>query len=137
MFRELTVAQARRIATLAKAAREARDAILGNLPDVALGEPPVSRGEHNPASVLGFDPLPPDTPQIVELLKAITLLTPAARSELFTLMRVGRGDLAAGNWARGLSETAMLGDETIAAALKEDADLHDHLAKGLYELKLA
>lgn len=87
MFRELTVAQARRIATLAKAAREARDAILGNLADMALGEPPVSRGEHNPASVLGFDPLPPDTPQIVELLKAITLLTPAARSELFTLMK--------------------------------------------------
>jgi hypothetical protein len=31
----------------------------------------------------------------------------------------------------------MLGDETIAATLKEDADLHDHLSKALYELKLA
>jgi hypothetical protein len=52
-------------------------------------------------------------------------------------MRIGRGDLASGNWARGLLEATTLGDEAIAASLKEDADLHDHLAKGLYELKLA
>jgi hypothetical protein len=136
MLRELTVEQVQRIATLAKAAREARDAILGNVPDTALGEPPVSRGEHNPASVLGFDPLPPDAPQIAALLKAITIVTPEARSELLTLMRIGRGDLAAGNWARGVSETSTLGDEAVAAALKEDVDLHDHLTKGLYELKL-
>ena len=32
---------------------------------------------------------------------------------------------------------AVLGEDTITTAIVEDADLHDHLAKGLYEAKLA
>lgn len=134
MLRELNVEQARRIATLAKTARAARDVILNNVPEAVLGVPPPARGEHNPASVLGFDPLPLDDPALMELRQAVGALAPVARSELFVLMRMGQGDFAAGDWERGLAEAGLLGDETVLATLTEDPDLHEHLSKGLYEL---
>jgi hypothetical protein len=59
---------------------------------------------------------------------------PGARAELFVLMRMGQGDLAILDWDRGLSETALLGDDAVLAALTEDPDLHEHIAKALYEL---
>ena len=52
-------------------------------------------------------------------------------------MRIGQGHLAAKTWDRGLSEAEVLGEDTITAAIVEDADLHDHIAKGLYEAKLS
>jgi hypothetical protein len=129
------VDQARRIADLANVARKARDAFLGNVPEKAIGEPPPARGEHNPTAVLGYNPLPPEAPPLRDLCNAIGSLEPAARAELFAVMRIGQSDLAAGDWERLLSEADVLGDESIAAALTDDADLHDHLVKGLYELK--
>jgi hypothetical protein len=51
-------------------------------------------------------------------------------------MRIGQGHLGAKKWHRGLSEAEVLGSDTITAAILEDADLHDHLTKGLYEAKL-
>jgi hypothetical protein len=35
-----------------------------------------------------------------------------------------------------VTEAVSLGDEAATAALLDDPDLHDHLLKGLYELKL-
>jgi hypothetical protein len=55
---------------------------------------------------------------------------------LYTLMRIGQGDLAANKWHRGLSEAAALGDQTITAAINADPDLHDHLMKALYQADL-
>ena len=52
-------------------------------------------------------------------------------------MRIGQGDLAANKWYRGLSETQLLGNDVIRAAILEDADLHDHITKGLYEANLS
>jgi len=52
-------------------------------------------------------------------------------------MRIGQGDLGAKKWHRGIAEAELLGDDTVTASLVEDADLHDHLVKGLYEAKLA
>jgi hypothetical protein len=52
-------------------------------------------------------------------------------------MRIGQGDLAANKWHRGLSEAGLLGDETVMGAIIEDADLHDHIMKGLYEAGVA
>ena len=94
----------------------------------------MARGEHNPTAALGFAPVPADS---LQLREAIVGLTPEGRSELFALMRVGQGDLAVQEFHRGISEAATLGDETVTASLMEDADLHDHLMKGLYEAKLA
>ena len=134
MLQELSADQARLIADLAKTARTARDVILDNVPEEDLGVPRSARGEHNPAGTLGFDPLPLDDPALIELRATVCALVPAARAELFVLMRMGQGDFVICDWDRGLSEAALLGDDTILAALTEDADLHEHLSKALYEL---
>lgn len=137
MLNMLKRRQARFIALLAKVARDERDALLGNIPEKDLGEPKPGRGEHNPTAALGFEPLPGDSAQILALREAITGLSRAARSELYALMRIGQGHLGAKNWDRGISETELIGDEAITVSLTEDVDLHDHLLKGLYELKTA
>ena len=41
------------------------------------------------------------------------------------------------NRHRGLSEAEALGENTVTATIIEDADLHDHLEKALYETKLS
>ena len=136
MLRELGVDQARWVAILAKAARQDRDALLGNVAEDDLSRTTPMRGERNPTAALGFDPLPADAPTITALREAIASLSPAARSELYALMRLGQGHLAPGKWRRGLAEAAAAGDQTIAGAVMDDPDLHDHVLKGLYELKL-
>lgn len=135
MLQAMSTEEAHRIAALAKAARDARDAFLGNVPEAGLGEPPVARGEHNPTAGLGFSPLPADAPPLRALQDAVNALNSAARSELFALVRIGQSDLAADNWDRLVAETVVLGEQTVAGALLEDPDLHDHIVKGLYELK--
>jgi hypothetical protein len=124
--------KARRIAALAKSARGQRDALLGNVAEAALSGIEPGRGEHNPTAELGYDPLPTQSEDLARLRAAVAKLTPTARVALYTLMRIGQGDLAAGTWDRGASEAKALGDATIAAALLEDADLHDHIEKGLH-----
>lgn len=137
MLTALNLDQARFIALLAKAARAQRDDLLGNTVEDELAPLKAARGEHNPTAQLGFDPLRPGAPQTEALREAIGALSAQARFELYTLMRIGQGDLAANKWHRGLNEANLLGDETIAAAIMEDADLHDHVMKGLYEAELA
>lgn len=134
MLQQLTEEQAWRIAGLAKAVRKARDALLDNVPDEDLGEPPAARGEHNPTAAFALDPLPPDDPSLAVLRQAVAALAPGARSELFVLMRMGQGDFAITDWDRGLSEAELLGDGTVMGAIIEDLDLHDHITKGLYEV---
>lgn len=137
MLKALNPDQAHFVALLAKAARMQRDEFLGNVHEDDLVELKAARGEHNPTAALGFAPVPAEASQITALRDAIAGLSSDGRSELYTLMRVGQGELAAKKWHRGITEAALLGDETITASLIEDADLHDHLVKGLYEAKLA
>ena len=137
MLKVLNPDKVRFIALLAKTARRQRDAFLGNVAEDDLVEAKAARGEHNPTAALGFEPAPSDSLQIDALREAMGELAPESRSELFALMRVGQGDLAAQQFHRGISEAETLGDETITALLMEDADLHDHLMKGLYDAKLA
>lgn len=137
MLRDLNVDQARFIALLARTARTRRDALLGNVAEVDLGGVTPGRGEHNPTAELGLEPLPTEASQKGELRDAIASLSATARQELYALMRVGQGHLAAGRWHRGLTEAEALGESAIMAAIIDDPDLHDHLAKGLYETKLS
>ena len=134
MLKQLTEEQARHIAALARGVRNARDALLDNVPDEDMGEPTAARGEHNPTAAFALDPLPPDDPAVAALQQALTALEAAARSELFVLMRMGQGDFAICDWDRALSEADLLGEKTVTAALIEDLDLHDHVTKGLYEI---
>ncbi|MBU3889773.1 DUF3775 domain-containing protein [Methylosinus sp. KRF6] len=133
MLTELRSDQARFIALLAKTARLQRDKFLGNVAEEDLNEIEPSRGEHNPTASLGFDPLDSGSEQMKSLRAAIDELTPTARTELYALMRIGQGHLAARDWARGFSDATLLDESTITATLLDDADLHDHLIKGLYE----
>ncbi len=137
MLTALNVDQARFVALLAKAAREQRDDLVGHAAEADLAPITPARGEHPPTAGLGFDPLRPEGSQMTALRDAVTSLSAQGRCELYTLMRIGQGDLAAKKWHRGLTEAALLGDETIAAAITEDADLHEHIMKGLYEAELA
>jgi uncharacterized protein DUF3775 len=133
----LNVDQARFIALLARTARTQRDALLGNVAEDDLGGVTPGRGEHNPTAELGFEPLPAEDLQAAALREAIASLSAAARQELYALMRIGQGHLAAKEWHRGLSEAEALGQDAITAAIIDNVDLHDHLAKGLYEAKLS
>jgi len=137
MLKELNRDQAHFVAVLAKAARMQRDAFIARVPEDDLADTKPARGEHNPTADLGFTAFPEDASQVVALREAIDTLSSAGRSELYALMRIGQGELAAQKWHRGLVEAANLGDATVTAALIEDPDLHDHLMKGLYETKLA
>jgi hypothetical protein len=137
MLTALNTEQARFVALLAKAARAQRDDLLGNTAEDDLAPLNAARGEHNPTVLLGFEPLRPAASQTEALREAIATLSTQARSELYTLMRIGQGDLAANKWHRGLSEANLLGDETITGAIVEDPDLHDHIMKGLYEAEAA
>jgi hypothetical protein len=136
-LRALNVSQAHFIAILGKTARAQRDSLLDNVTEDDFGEPKPGRGEHNLTAALGFEPLPPGASQTTALHEAITRLSKIARQELYALMRTGQGYLAARQWHEGLLETQVLGDEAETAAVMEDADLHDHIVKGLYELGLS
>ncbi len=139
MLKDLNADQARFIALLAKTARMQRDAILGNVAEADLDGVTPERGEHNQTAELGLETFAAesDSSPAAALREAVASLSPMARQELYTLMRVGQGQLGAKKWHRGLSEAAALGENTVTATMLEDADLHDHLAKGLYELKLS
>jgi hypothetical protein len=137
MFKELNRDQAQFVAMLARAARAQRDSSISPVPEADLTDTKPSRGEHNPTADLGFVAVPEDAPPLVMLRDAIGGLSPAGRSELYALMCIGQGQIAAKNWHRGLTEAGRLGDDTVTAALMDDPDLHDHLMKGLYETKQA
>lgn len=107
--------------------------MLGHGPDRTLNEATATRGERNPTAALGFDPLPAENSQLRALRDALGSLSETAKSELYVLMRVGQGQVAAKQWHRGLQEAQSLGDATVTSVLIEDPDLHEHLLKGLYE----
>ena len=138
MLKDLHVDRARSIALLANTARMQRDALLGNVAEKDLGGPTPGRGEHNPTAELGVEPLPADPSKPAAALgEAINSVSEPARRELYALMRIGQGHLAAKKWDHGLSEAEMLGDNATKAAIIDDPDLHDHVSKGLYEVDLA
>lgn len=137
MLKHLNLDQARFIARLADAARAQRDAHLGHVRERAMAESKPARGEHNPTASLAFEPLPASDVQLSALQEAVATLSLPARREVYALMRIGQGHLAAKTWHRGLTEAEGLGDEMITAAIMEDPDLHHHIMKALYETKLS
>jgi len=94
MLYEIEILEARRIAELAAAAREARDRCLAPVPEAELGEPPPARGEHHAAGSLGFAGVPEDEPAHLALREAIEALPSDIRRKLWAVMRTGCGDYA-------------------------------------------
>lgn len=135
MLEKIAAEEVKRIAELAKAAREARDLMLEKIPDEALGEPAPAKGEHNPAAALGLDPLRPDHPARLALKGAIDSLPPDARRELLALMWIGRNGYGTADWERAMAD-ATTPFEVTAETLMEEPDLSAFLLKGLYEMKL-
>lgn len=135
MLERIAAEKVKRIAELAKAARNARDRILAKVTDEELGQPVPAKGEHNPAGALGLEPLPPDHPAQVALKEAIEDLPPEARRELLALMWIGRDDYGTADWDRALAD-ATTAFEVTAENFMDEADLTAFLLKGLYEMKL-
>jgi hypothetical protein len=137
MLEHLNVDQARFIAILADSARAQQNAHLGHIREEELAEPKPVRGERDPTPNLAFEPLAASDLQLSALREAVAALSPSARRELYALMRIGQGHLAAKKWHGGLTEAEGLGDDTVTGAIVEDPNLHDHITKGLYEAELA
>jgi hypothetical protein len=135
MLTELRPDQAEFIALLARATRIERDKLLGNVPEEDLTDIEPSRGERDPTADIALEPLASGSHPARSLGEAIDALTPPARAELYTLMRIGQGQLAAADWERGVSDAARLGDMTVAERFWDDPDLHDHVMKALYEIE--
>jgi hypothetical protein len=95
MLEGIAVAQIRRIAELARAARDARDRMLTPVGEADFGEPKVARGVHDPAAAFGLDPLPEDHPSRVALREAIAALPRAAQDELRALVSWSAGATSA------------------------------------------
>jgi Protein of unknown function (DUF3775) len=136
MMEKIAVAQVRRVAELAKAARDARDQMLVHVSESGLGEPKVARGLHDPAAAFGFDPLPPDHPTRLALRDAIAALPPDAQYELRALVLIGRGDFGAKEWEHAVAQASGAPDDPVEF-LTGRSNLHEELGKGLFELKLA
>jgi hypothetical protein len=134
MLIKLTPERARHIAQLARDAHAQLELTLHGVADDLVSGPHPTKGEWDRSGTGAFDILPPETAEVRELRYAINDLEPAGRAELFALMRIGQGELAAKDHERGLFEAASLGDETVAGILAEDIDLQSHVDKALYEL---
>jgi hypothetical protein len=137
MLHEIEILEARRIADLAAAAREARDRALTPLPDTDLGQIRPARGEHHAAGALGFEAMDEAEPAHRALREALEALPADIRRKLWAVMRTGCGDYARGDWERALAAAEANSDAGIVADLAEEIDLHDRLMKGLYEIGAA
>lgn len=136
MLKVLNPSQTRFIALLAKAARAQGDALIGKIAEEDFGEPKPSRGNQDLRANLDLEDLPVDATQNDLLKEAVNRLPGAALQELYALMRIGQGHLAVKTFERGLSEAASIDMAELAQTIVENPDLHDHLAKALYECRL-
>lgn len=133
MLKEISADQINDIADLSSEAREAQNRLLDKtrivdqFDDAKRVQEEIGTFETLDAS-LNNEPL-------TRLKEAVDGLTPAARCELIAVMLIGRGEFAAAEWDKALSQAeASSGNET--ARLADKVPLHDYLKKGLYELKL-
>ena len=133
MLEQITLEQTKRIAALARTARQARDWSLTPLAERQLGEPEPARGEHNPGGAVGLEPLLPGDPARLALRQALADLPDEALAELRALTWLGRGDYAAKDWTEAVGRAA-ISAETAVEAIADEPDLHDLIMKGLYEL---
>ena len=137
MLHELDALEVRRIADLAAALRTARDRLLEQVPEAEFGEPEAERGAHEPLRELAPGAALAGAPEYLALREAIAGLPRDIRTRLWVVAEIGRGQFAILDTERALAEASVMSDQAIADRLIEDPDLHDILAKGLYQLGAA
>ena len=134
MLHELDVLEARHIADLAREARRVRDRLLEKVRESELGEPEPARGEHHPSATIALNGVLAREPEFVTLREAIASLPRDIKEKLWVVAQVGRGDVAILGWDDALTEASALSDDDIVTNMIGEADLHEYLRKGLYEL---
>jgi len=137
MLRDLKLSQIQLIVLLSKAASQERNAVMRKISHHETGEPGAAHGEHNEVGSLGLEILGDNSRQIVALRREIEKLPFAARHELYAVMRIGQSGFAPRDWDQAIDEATRLGVSSITGTLLDDAELHDHLTKALYEMGLA
>jgi Protein of unknown function (DUF3775) len=71
-------------------------------------------------------------PEILALQQAIIGLPQDIRRKLWTVARLGRGDVTLLDWEKTIASAALMTDDDMTADLMAESDLHDCLRKGLY-----
>jgi hypothetical protein len=137
MLNDNEAGEVRRIAGLAQAAGEAQDRAFVNASELDLDEPHPPQAEGRPVNDLGLAALPDDEPTVRALRDAIEGAPDEFRRKLWAVMRIGSGDYAAGESDRAIEDAARLAHSAFISELADEADLHDRLMKGLYELGVA
>ncbi len=137
MLNAREVGEIRRVTELALAAGEAHDRAFVNAAELDLDEPHPPQAEARPANDLGLAALPDDEPAVRALRDAIEGASDDLRQKLWAVMRIGSGDYAAGEWDLAIADAVRLADSAFISELADEADLHDRLMKGLYELGIA
>ena len=133
MFENCTQDDVRRIAALAKDARRVADQLLSEVSEKKFAEPRPMRGERSRPDVISLGLLPPGHPARVALEAAIAALSNEGRWELRALSWIGQGDYGAADWSDAVAAASRSPTATVDA-LADEADLHEHLTKGFYEV---
>jgi len=102
-----------------------------------LDEPHPPQAEGRPVNDLGLAALPDDEPRVRALRDAIEGASDELKRKLWAVSRIGSGDYAAGQWDQAIADAALLPHSAFISELADEADLHDRLMKGLYELGIA
>ena len=137
MLNENEAGDVRRIAELALKAGEAQDRAFVNASVLELDEPHPPQAEGRPVNDLGLAALPDDEPAVRALRDAIDGAADDFKRKLWAVSRIGSGDYAANQWDQALADADHLAQSAFISELADEADLHDRLMKGLYELGLA
>jgi hypothetical protein len=137
MLNDTEAREIRRIAELALKAGEAHDRAFVNAAQLELDEPHPPQAEARPVNDLGLAALPDDEPAVRALRDAIEAASDEFRRKLWAVSRIGSGDYAAGQWDQAIEDAALLPHSAFISELADEADLHDRLMKGLYELGIA
>jgi len=134
MLYDLDVLEARRIAELAAEADIVRGRLLQEVRAADLGEPKPARGVHDPVATVVLEDLLAAAPEFRRLRDAVTELPADIRRKLWTLIAIGRGDYAAKDWQRVMTQTETRSNGEVIEELVTEPYLHHCLTKGLYEI---
>jgi hypothetical protein len=136
MLQQLGVDDIKAIAELSKQAREAQDLLLDKMRVVDRFED-GKLIEAEAIATLDSLEVSLDNEPLEALKQRVGSLASGARLELMAVMWIGRGDFGAAEWDDAVLQAASTADASVVDYITEQAALHEYLAKGLYQLKLA